>query len=130
MAAAKREFFTKASTLARDVYLVNLGIAGSAYERSQDLLKQTEGKLKESESKAKDLYAHRNQIFDSLVSRGEKVRTDASFFYHLRKAQAKAKLEEFKTESNAAAEERLRELRGNLEKVKEKISRKADSAAA
>lgn len=142
----------KANALAKDVFLANLGLAGKVFEQSQDLLKQTEAKLKETESKCKDAYSKRNEFFDSLVVRGEKVQSDTlSKFEESKiqltskiedgksqvvskfkdtKAQAIAKFEELKSESNAAVEGQMKTLRENFEKVKSKVSRSADEAVA
>jgi hypothetical protein len=131
----------KANALAKEVFLANLGLAGKVFEQSQDLLKQTEAKLKETESKCKDAYSKRNEFFDSLVVRGEKVQSDTlskiedgksqvvSKFKDT-KAQAIAKFEELKSESNAAVEGQIKTLREGFEKVKSKVSRTADEAVA
>lgn len=130
----------KASGLAKDLFLANLGLAGKAYEQGVDFVKFTESKYKETESKLKDTYSKRNEIFDGLVERGQKVQDDAKAEFESRtseikgkfedtKSQAKAKLESLKSES---LEERVKELRETLEssveKVKAKVSRKADDA--
>ena len=131
----------KANALAKDVFLANLGLAGKIFEQSQDLLKQTEAKLKETESK-------RNEFFDSLVTRGEKVQSDtiakfeegktelsskiesnksqAVAKFKDTKAQAIAKFEELKSESNAAVEGQMKTLRESFDKVKGKVSRNSD----
>ena len=138
----------KANALAKDVFLANLGLAGKIFEQSQDLLKQTEAKLKETESKCKDAYSKRNEFFDSLVTRGEKVQSDtiakfeegktelsskiesnksqAVAKFKDTKAQAIAKFEELKSESNAAVEAQLKTLRESFDKVKGKVSRNSD----
>jgi hypothetical protein len=140
----------KANALAKELFLANLGLAGKVFEQSQDLLKQTEAKLKETESKCKDAYSKRNELFDSLVTRGEKVQSDTlSKFeesktqltskiegsksqvvtkFNDTKAQAIAKFEELKSESNAAVEGQMKTLRESFEKVKSKVSRSADDA--
>lgn len=140
----------KANALAKEVFLANLGLAGKVFEQSQDLLKQTEAKLKETESKCKDAYSKRNEFFDSLVARGEKVQSDTlSKFEESKiqltskiedgksqvvskfkdsKSQAIAKFEELKSESNAAVEGQMKTLREGFEKVKGKVSRSADDA--
>jgi len=138
----------KANALAKDVFLANLGLAGKIFEQSQDLLKQTEAKLKETESKCKDAYSKRNEFFDSLVARGEKVQSDtiakfeegktelsskiesnksqAVAKFKDTKAQAIAKFEELKSESNAAVEGQMKTLRESFDKVKSKVSRNSD----
>ncbi|WP_269620137.1 hypothetical protein [Zhongshania sp. BJYM1] len=141
----------KANALAKDVFLANLGLAGKVFEQSQELLKQTEAKLKETESKCKDAYSKRNEFFDSLVARGEKVQSDtismvkdsktqftskiessksqAVIKFKDTKAQALAKFEELKSESNAAVEGQMKTLRESFGKVKSKVSSSADDAA-
>ncbi|CAA0103495.1 Uncharacterised protein [Zhongshania aliphaticivorans] len=138
----------KASAIAKDVFLANLGLAGKVFEQSQDLLKQTEAKLKETESKYKDAYSKRNELFDSLVARGEKVQSDTLtkfeesktqltskiessksqvvVKFNDTKAQAIAKFEELKSESNAAVEGQMKTLRANFDKVKGKVSGSSD----
>ncbi|WP_373092640.1 hypothetical protein [Zhongshania sp.] len=129
----------KANALAKEVFLANLGLAGKVFEQSQEVLKQTEAKIKETETKAKDAYSKRNEFFDSLVARGEKVQSDAvSKFessksqaiakFNDTKAQAIAKFEELKSESNTAVEAQLKTLRDGFEKVKSKVSRSAAEA--
>lgn len=129
----------KANALAKEVFLANLGLAGKVFEQSQEVLKQTEAKIKETETKAKDAYSKRNEFFDSLVARGEKVQSDAvSKFessksqaiakFNDTKAQAIAKFEELKSESNTAVEAQLKTLRDGFEKVKSKVSRNAAEA--
>ncbi|MFT4918057.1 MAG: hypothetical protein ACI8RU_000670 [Zhongshania aliphaticivorans] len=140
----------KANALAKEVFLANLGLAGKVFEQSQEVFKQTEAKIKETETKAKDAYSKRNEFFDSLVARGEKVQNDAvSKFessktqvtskiessksqaiakFNDTKAQAIAKFEELKSESNTAVEAQLKTLRDGFEKVKSKVSRSAAEA--
>ncbi|WP_373084708.1 hypothetical protein [Zhongshania sp.] len=140
----------KANALAKELFLANLGLAGKVFEQSQEVLKQTEAKLKETETKAKDAYSKRNEFFDGLVARGEKVQSDAvSKFessktqvtskiegsksqaiakFNETKAQAIAKFEELKTESNTAVEAQLKTLREGFDKVKSKVSRNAAEA--
>ncbi|MDF1692573.1 MAG: hypothetical protein P1U47_09385 [Zhongshania sp.] len=135
----------KANALAKEIFLANLGLAGKVFEQSQDLFKQTEAKLKETESKCKDAYSKRNEFFDSLVVRGEKVQGDVVSKFETSKtqltskiegskstaiakfkdskAQALAKFEELKSESNAAVEGQLKTLREGFDKVKSKVSR-------
>lgn len=130
----------KASGLAKDLFLANMGLAGKAYEQGVDFVKATEGKYKDTETKLKDTYSKRNEIFDGLVERGQKVQDDAKAQFESRtseikskiedtKSQAKAKFESLKSESIEARVKELREtLESNVEKVKAKISGKADAA--
>jgi hypothetical protein len=141
----------KTNTLAKDLFLANLGLAGKVFEQSQDLLKQTEAKFKETEGKVKDTYSKRNELFDSLIARGEKVqsstiskfeeskieltgkfgnsKTQVVTKFNDTKAQAIAKFEELKSESNAAVEGQMKTLREGFEKVKSKVSGTTDEAA-
>ncbi|GAA4091953.1 hypothetical protein [Zhongshania borealis] len=141
----------KANAIAKELFLANLGLAGKVFEQSQEMLKQTEAKIKETETKAKDAYSKRNEFFDGLVARGEKVQSDAvSKFetsktqvtskiedskaqaiakFNDTKAQALAKFEELKSESNTAVETQLKTLREGFEKVKSKVSGGSTEAA-
>ena len=130
----------KANALAKEVFLANLGLAGKVFEQSQEMLKQTEAKLKETETKAKDAYSKRNEFFDGLVARGEKVQSDAVSKFESSKseaiakfkdtkAQALAKFEELKSESNTAVEAQLKTLRDGFEKAKSKVSRTSAEAS-
>ena len=92
MSDAKISFVEKANTVAKDVFHAQLGLAGKAFEQSQELVKVTEGKIKETEAKYKDLYAKRSEIFDGLVSRGEKVQSDAVAKFERVKSRLSASL--------------------------------------
>lgn len=142
MSDAKTNFVEKANTVAKDVFLAQLGLAGKAFEQSQELAKLTEEKIKATEAKYKDLYAKRNEIFEGLVSRGEQVQSSAIAKFEESKEQVVAKINETKTEATAklesvkseAVDVRIKELResleSNLEKVKGLVSRKSDDAVA
>lgn len=134
----------KTNPLAKDLFLANLGLAGKVFEQSQDLFKQTEGKVK-------DAYSKRTELFENLIARGEKVqsstiskfeeskteltgkiessKTQVVTKFNGTKAQAIAKFEELKSESNAAVEGQMKTLREGFEKVKGKVSGSTDEAA-
>lgn len=139
MSDAKISFVEKANTVAKDVFLAQLGLAGKAFEQSQELVKVTEGKIKETEAKYKELYAKRGEIFEGLVNRGEKVQSDAVAKFEESKEQVVSKLNQTKTDAVAKFESvksesvdaRIKELRGSLEtsleKVKGLVQRKAEA---
>jgi hypothetical protein len=123
----------KTNTLAKELFLANLGLAGKVIEDGQDLIKQTEAKFKETEVKVKDIYSKRSELFTGLVARGEKVQSEAVSKFEETKTQAVSKLNEtksqaiakfdaLKSESNAAVEGQLKTLRDGFEKVKSKVS--------
>ena len=142
MSDAKISFVEKANTVAKDVFHAQLGLAGKAFEQSQELVKVTEGKIKETEAKYKDLYAKRSEIFDGLVSRGEKVQSDAVAKFEESKEQVVSKLNQTKSDAVAkfesvkseAVDARIKELRSSLEssleKVKGLVQRNGDAAEA
>lgn len=99
-AKSEEKLTEKAGTLARNVYLANLGLYGKLYEQGQDLYKQTEQKYRQTGEKARELYGKREKIFNDLVKRGEEVQS-----------QAKETFEKVTTEQRKALDERFEKLK-------------------
>lgn len=107
-----------AKTNARKGYLAYLGLIGKAVEQGQDTVEDLDAKRAELQGKAEEL-------FNSLIARGETVQGDLQSKYDELTAEQKAKFEEQK----AAIEERLQPVLDRIEELKARIAGEEQAAA-
>jgi polyhydroxyalkanoate synthesis regulator phasin len=100
----KKAKATKVTVDAKGVFLATLGLYGKIYEQGSERVTEVNNK--------------RQELFKELVARGEKL-----------EGQAKQKIEELKS-ANPALETRIDAMRGNINKLKDKYAKQAQTSNA